>query len=73
LVWLVGEDEPDDAPGVPTAITRSPADAPEIDGVVRVTLTPEQMRTLRVGEFAEVTIVAADEHDLEAVLAQPLS
>jgi len=73
LVWLVGEDEPDDAPGVPTAITRSTADAPEIDGVVRVGLTLEQMRDLRVGEFVEVTIVAADEHDLEAVLAQPVS
>jgi ribosomal protein S12 methylthiotransferase len=68
LVWLVGDDDPDDAPGEPTAIARSTADAPEIDGVVRVTLSANQMRELRVGQFIDVTILAADEHDLEARL-----
>jgi ribosomal protein S12 methylthiotransferase len=68
LVWLVGDDDPDDDPGEPTAIARSTADAPEIDGVVRVTLSANQMRELRVGQFIDVTILAADEHDLEARL-----
>lgn len=68
LVWLVGDDDPEDAPGEPTAIARSTADAPEIDGVVRVALHPDQMRELRVGQFINVTILAADEHDLEGRL-----
>lgn len=44
------------------AIARSTADAPEIDGVVYV----ENGGKLPVGEFAEVQIHAADEHDLYA-------
>jgi ribosomal protein S12 methylthiotransferase len=68
LVWLVGDEDPDDAPGEPTAIARSTADAPEIDGVVRVILSANQMRELRVGQFIDVTITAADEHDLEGRL-----
>jgi len=43
------------------AWARGPGDAPEIDGVVRVQATP----ALRPGEFAEVTIVAAGDYDLE--------
>ncbi len=45
-----------------TVIARSTADAPEIDGVVYV----ENGGKLPVGEFAEVQIHAADEHDLYA-------
>ncbi|HKK04266.1 MAG TPA: 30S ribosomal protein S12 methylthiotransferase RimO [Gammaproteobacteria bacterium] len=45
------------------AIARGPSDAPEIDGVVVV----EDAADLPVGEFAEVEIVDADEHDLFAV------
>ncbi|KAB2927976.1 MAG: TRAM domain-containing protein, partial [Candidatus Contendobacter sp.] len=44
------------------AIARSSADAPEIDGVVLI----EEGAALPVGEFAEVRIVEADEHDLYA-------
>jgi ribosomal protein S12 methylthiotransferase len=44
------------------AIARSTADAPEIDGVVYV----EEGAELPVGEFAEVRIVDANEHDLYA-------
>jgi ribosomal protein S12 methylthiotransferase len=44
------------------AIARSAADAPEIDGVVMV----EDGAGLRVGEFVQVTVHAADEHDLHA-------
>ncbi len=45
-----------------TAIARSTADAPEIDGVVYV----EGGSALRVGEFAEVRVADTDEHDLHA-------
>ena len=44
------------------AIARSPADAPEIDGVVII----ENGAGLKVGEFARVHITAAGEHDLWA-------
>ncbi|MCB1825020.1 MAG: 30S ribosomal protein S12 methylthiotransferase RimO [Candidatus Competibacteraceae bacterium] len=43
-----------------TAIARSSADAPEIDGVVYI----EDGAVLPVGEFASVRIVDSDEHDL---------
>jgi ribosomal protein S12 methylthiotransferase len=48
-----------DEPGV----GRSKADAPEIDGVVRYEVDGEG-KGGRVGEFAEVLIDRADEHDL---------
>lgn len=44
------------------AIARSMADAPEIDGLVYIADT----ESLKVGEFAEVEITDADEHDLYA-------
>jgi len=45
------------------ALARSYADAPEIDGVVII----EESAGLKVGEFAEVRITGAGEHDLWAV------
>ncbi|HEY1991187.1 MAG TPA: 30S ribosomal protein S12 methylthiotransferase RimO [Gammaproteobacteria bacterium] len=45
-----------------TAIARSFADAPEIDGVVRVSPAAK----LKPGQFAKVKIEACAEHDLEA-------
>ncbi len=42
------------------AVGRSAAEAPEIDGVVRI----DGARGLRPGEFAKVRITAAGEHDL---------
>nr|MDP2192410.1 30S ribosomal protein S12 methylthiotransferase RimO [Rhodoferax sp.] len=49
-------------------VGRSYADAPEIDGVVRL-LPPEKIsKTLRVGEFTKARIVSAQGHDL---VAQP--
>ena len=42
------------------AVTRSAADAPDIDGQVFI----EDGRGLNVGEFVEVKIIAAEEHDL---------
>jgi ribosomal protein S12 methylthiotransferase len=49
-----------------TAIARSAADAPEIDGQVRITAGGH----LAVGEFARVTITGATEHDLKARVAR---
>ncbi len=60
----------DSAPGLGKkgGVGRSYADAPEIDGVVRL-LPPEKIsKTLRVGEFTKARIVAAQGHDL---VAQP--
>jgi ribosomal protein S12 methylthiotransferase len=48
------------------AIGRSAADAPEIDGVVRV----DDGFNLAAGTFARVRITGADQHDLRAVLVQ---
>ena len=59
----------DSAPnqGKKGAVGRSYADAPEIDGVVRL-LPPEKIsKILRVGEFTKARIVAAEGHDLLAV------
>ncbi len=49
-----------------TAIARSEADAPEIDGTVRI--TGKGVTGLRPGEFAEVAITGAAAYDLQARL-----
>jgi len=51
--------------GADGAIARSSADAPEIDGVVRV--APD--RRLKAGEFATVRVTRSDTHDLFAEVA----
>ncbi len=43
-------------------VARSPADAPEIDGVVTI----RNGQNLASGDFATVRVIAADAHDLEA-------
>jgi ribosomal protein S12 methylthiotransferase len=48
-----------------TAIARGPGDAPEIDGLVLV----KGAKTAKTGDFLQVKITAADEHDLHATLA----
>ncbi len=61
----------DSAPsmGKKGGVGRSYADAPEIDGVVRL-LPPQKIsKTLKVGEFTKAQVVAADGHDL---VAQPI-
>jgi len=50
-----------------TAIARSEADAPEIDGVVRI--TGRGVTALRPGDFAEATVTAATDYDLRARLS----
>jgi ribosomal protein S12 methylthiotransferase len=60
----------DSAPGLGKkgGVGRTYADAPEIDGIVKL-LPPEKLsKTLRVGEFTKARIVAAQGHDL---VAQP--
>ncbi|MFP5345196.1 MAG: radical SAM protein, partial [Gammaproteobacteria bacterium] len=47
------------------ASARSVHEAPEIDGVIRLA----DARGLKAGEWASVTIIASDEHDLDARLA----
>jgi ribosomal protein S12 methylthiotransferase len=49
-----------------TAIARSAADAPEIDGTVLV----RDGAKLAVGAFARVVVTGAGEHDLQARLAR---
>jgi ribosomal protein S12 methylthiotransferase len=44
-------------------IARSSADAPEIDGVVRIA----RAKGLRIGDFATVKVTGADAHDLTAI------
>jgi ribosomal protein S12 methylthiotransferase len=46
------------------AVGRSSADAPEIDGVVRI----QPHRRLKVGEFFDVRITGADAHDLRGIV-----
>jgi ribosomal protein S12 methylthiotransferase len=56
----------DSAPGLGKkgGVGRSYADAPEIDGLVRL-LPPEKIsKTLKVGEFTRARIVATQGHDL---------
>ena len=50
-------------------VGRSYADAPEIDGTVRLLPPEKASRTLKVGEFTKARIVATEGHDLIAVPA----
>jgi ribosomal protein S12 methylthiotransferase len=59
----------DSAPGMGRkgGVGRTYADAPEIDGTVRL-LPPEKIsKTLKVGEFTRARIVGAEGHDLIAL------
>jgi ribosomal protein S12 methylthiotransferase len=57
-----------DEAGAEGAVARSSADAPEIDGVVHIA----DGQGLKPGQFVQVVVEHADEHDLHARLAQPL-
>ena len=50
-------------------VGRSYADAPEIDGVVRLLPPEKASKTLKAGEFTKARIVAAEGHDLVGVPA----
>jgi len=54
-----------DEVGKGVAIARSAADAPEIDGVVRV----KGAKGVKPGDFVRARITSAKEHDLEAIVA----
>ncbi len=47
-----------------TAVARSQAEAPEIDGVIYI----EGAKNLKPGDFARVRVVRSDEHDLGAIV-----
>jgi ribosomal protein S12 methylthiotransferase len=59
----------DSAPGLGRkgGIGRSYADAPEIDGRVRLLAPEKASKTLKAGEFTRAKIIAADGHDLVGV------
>jgi ribosomal protein S12 methylthiotransferase len=48
-------------------VGRSYADAPEIDGTVRLLPPEKASKTLKVGEFTRARIVATEGHDLVGV------
>lgn len=50
-------------------VGRSYADAPEIDGTVKILPPEKASKTMKVGDFLRARIVAADGHDLIATLA----
>jgi len=56
-----------DEAGVDGAVARSAADAPEIDGSVLIA----DGQQLKPGQFVDVVVEAASEHDLHARLAHP--
>ena len=49
-------------------VGRSYADAPEIDGTVKILPPEKASKTMKVGDFVRARIVAADGHDLVATL-----
>jgi ribosomal protein S12 methylthiotransferase len=59
----------DEAPalGRRGGVGRSYADAPEIDGRVRLLPPEKASKTLKVGEFTRARIVAAEGHDLVGI------
>lgn len=59
----------DEAPGNGRkgGVGRSYADAPEIDGVVKLLPSKKISKVLRVGEFTRARVVATDGHDLVAL------
>jgi len=60
----------DSAPGLGRkgGVGRSYADAPEIDGTVKILPPEKASKTMKVGDFVRARIVAADGHDLVASL-----
>jgi ribosomal protein S12 methylthiotransferase len=56
-------------------IGRTTADAPEIDGLVRISPDPNSRHPVpvQIGEFATVDIVGSDAHDLDAIFIRETS
>ncbi len=56
-------------------IGRTTADAPEIDGVVRISPDPNSRHPVpvQIGDFATVDIVGSDAHDLDAIFIRETS
>jgi hypothetical protein len=51
------------------------ADAPEIDGIVRITPDPNSRHPVpvRIGDWATVDIVDSDAHDLDGIFIRETS
>jgi len=51
------------------------ADAPEIDGIVRIFPDPNSRHPVpaQIGEFATVDVVDSDAHDLDAIFIRETS
>jgi ribosomal protein S12 methylthiotransferase len=60
----------DSAPGLGRkgGVGRSYADAPEIDGTVKILPPEKASKTMKAGDFVRARVVAADGHDLVAAL-----
>lgn len=56
-------------------IGRTMADAPEIDGIVRIFPDPNSRHPVpaQIGEFATVDVIDSDDHDLEAIFIRETS
>lgn len=56
-------------------IGRTTADAPEIDGIVRISPDPNSRHPVpvQIGDFATVDIVGSDAHDLDAIFIREIS
>jgi ribosomal protein S12 methylthiotransferase len=59
----------DSAPGLGKngGVGRSYADAPEIDGVVRLLPPEKASKTMKTGEFTRARVVGTQGHDLVAM------
>jgi hypothetical protein len=66
-------DDIDQSQGI--LIGRTMADAPEIDGIVRITPDPNSRHPVpvRIGGWATVDIVDSDAHDLDGIFIRETS
>jgi ribosomal protein S12 methylthiotransferase len=58
-----------DQVGEGVVVARSASDAPEIDGTVRISGSPQVLKRIAVGSMIRVKIIASGPYDLEARLA----
>lgn len=66
-------DDIDQSQGI--LIGRTMADAPEIDGIVRIAPDPNSRHPVpaRIGDWATVDIVDSDDHDCDAIFIRETS
>jgi ribosomal protein S12 methylthiotransferase len=54
-----------------TVIARSMADAPEIDGIVKIAQKSKEVGKIKSGDLIDVEITGSSDHDLEAKIVRP--